>query len=584
MFLWKRIAPRLILLVLFTTFLLLAVDPLVHWAVIRSGNAVTGASFSVESIRTEWNEDTIQLRGIRAVDPQNPTRAIFTAELMNLELVPAELIHRRAHIQRAQVTGVRVESNRRIPPILERNVDGSYSAQLAERFVDDGGQWLETAGEELERRMNGVSSTVEAVQEVLNRWPGQYESLERKTETITDRIADLDGLLAGAGKNPLRNAGSYQQAISELESLGRELDEVRRSADQLHQQLLIDRESIVEAQAINLESIHDDLAVDALHKEHLTEYLLGPEVAHRVTSLAKWVRWGRDFFPAIHSPSPGLTGRGTDVQLPGIAAKPAILLDTIVVNGEAIVGDSNLHLEGRIAGLSSAPASSTTPTEVVIQTTGAIQLLIQASFQGTGPKARDTIIVNCPNFELPERILGDSGQLALKVSPARAHYWAQINVHGESLSGEMLIKQEGASLQPIMGQSLQATPVAGLVSEASGRIAAINTSIQLSGSLDNPRWSLRSNLGHELADNLQDSLRRQLVARNEIRLKSVQQDSLGRIAKIEASLTAQYAALLESIEAANGAIRHVVDHVATRVGETDGLIDQGSPLRETIRR
>ena len=59
----KHLASRSLLLVLFATFVLLAVDPLIDWAIVRAGRAVTGAQMSIDSVRTSWDRNTLQLRG-----------------------------------------------------------------------------------------------------------------------------------------------------------------------------------------------------------------------------------------------------------------------------------------------------------------------------------------------------------------------------------------------------------------------------------------------------------------------------------------------------------------------------------------
>jgi uncharacterized protein (TIGR03545 family) len=584
MFLWKHVAPRLLLLVLFATFVLLAVDPLIRWSIVHSGRAVTGADLVVESVRTSWSDRSIELRGVRAVDPTSSNNDIFAADLIHLELDHSALGRRKAIVTRAQVSGLEVGTERRTPAIRDRDIEGEYTSKLSERFLFDGGHWLETAGQELDRRYVGNSSTVETLLDVLERFPKEYEPLELKAAETTARIRELEATLGDLSNNPLRNATSYQQAIASLDSLGRELQEVRRQADQVHQQMLMDREALAAAQEQDLESRTDEFELASLNADNLTEYLLGPEIANRVAGLSQWVRWGRNYLPALHAQSSGLRHRGENVNLLGGLVEPDILLNTVVLNGHAQVGDSRLQIEGSISGLSSQPQLNQQPAEIVVQTTGDTQLLIQASFQGTGKESKDAIVVNCPTFQLPERTLGDSNQLALKVAPAVAHYWARIDIQGDNLSGEMIIKQPSAVLQPIMGAELQRTPVAGLVSEAAGQIVAIDSSVQLSGTVDNPAWTMRSNLGHDLAQQLESGLKVQLLAQNRQAIQSLHEQIAQKSNSLGASLSDRHQLLLQSIATATESIQSVASQVASRVEQTDGIMNTTSPLRESLLR
>jgi uncharacterized protein (TIGR03545 family) len=346
----------------------------------------------------------------------------------------------------------------------------------------------------------------------------------------------------------------------------------------------MDREALAAAQEQDLESRTDEFELASLNADNLTEYLLGPEIANRVAGLSQWVRWGRNYLPALHAQSSGLRHRGENVNLLGGLVEPDILLNTVVLNGHAQVGDSRLQIEGSISGLSSQPQLNQQPAEIVVQTTGDTQLLIQASFQGTGKESKDAIVVNCPTFQLPERTLGDSNQLALKVAPAVAHYWARIDIQGDNLSGEMIIKQPSAVLQPIMGAELQRTPVAGLVSEAAGQIVAIDSSVQLSGTVDNPAWTMRSNLGHDLAQQLESGLKVQLLAQNRQAIQSLHEQIAQKSNSLGASLSDRHQLLLQSIATATESIQSVASQVASRVEQTDGIMNTTSPLRESLLR
>ena len=419
---------------------------------------------------------------------------------------------------------------------------------------------------------------------VLERVPSEFDALEAKAGSISGRIEELNAILSDVGDNPLRNATSYQEAIAELDQLKQELDVVRRAADQLQQQIVMDRESIASAQAVDLETVQAQLEVATLNADHLTEYLLGPEVAERVMTLAQWVRWGRSYLPSLHAQSPGLRHRGVNINLLEGTPEPDIVLETVVLNGHAQIGDAKLQVEGSIAGLSSHPCFQQQPAEVVVQTTGGAQLLIQASFHGVGKDAVDKIVVNAPSMQLPLRTLGDSNQLALRVDPAVAHYWVELNIQGDKLNGEIVLKQQAATLQPIMGSELQQTPVAGLVSEATGRIVTIDSSIQLSGTIDHPEWKLRSNLGHELAHNLQNGLREQLASLHDDARNRFRDEASAELSKLDTLSSDRYRLLAQQIESAAATIQNTSERVAQRVDDTGAIIDQQSPLRETLQR
>ena len=95
---WRSLTARCLLLTIGGTCLLLAIDPLVYWGLVRIGSAVTGADVEIEAVQTCWRDGTIRLRCFRATDPDHPDRDILKAAEMKLQLDPAGLARRQVRI------------------------------------------------------------------------------------------------------------------------------------------------------------------------------------------------------------------------------------------------------------------------------------------------------------------------------------------------------------------------------------------------------------------------------------------------------------------------------------------------------
>ena len=549
---WRSLTARCLLLIVGGTCLLLAIDPLLYWGLVRTGEAVTGADVKIEAVQTSWRDRTVLLRGFRAADPDHPNRDILKAAQMNLQLDPAALARRQVRITRAQISGLEVTTDDRRPGILEPAGSEGYARRLSEQFFNETGQWFESAGQQLSAQETRLDA------DQLVDWTADYESLASQAEQIQSRIASLQQTIGQLGKNPLRNAASYEDAHGQLERLARELQEVRRGAQRIHEQIELDAEQL--AQRADVEALQRSLSLDTLDKDGFSEYLLGPEIADQISMMTQWLRWGRQFLPSLQAATSGLQERGVDIALPGLRQEPDVLLETVVLQGQAFLADQVVQIEGTVNGMSSHLDRCERPAEVVIQTTGNTQMLLQAQLSGTHPHNHDRVVVNCPDWPLGERILGDVSQLAFKVAHAPAHFWLAVDIDGEFLSGEILIKQETTQLQPIMSQSLQTTPVSALVVAAASNVSRIHSAIELCGTLDKPTWKLRSNLGHDLVQQLDAGLQAHWLADGARQVPSASE---------RATLARRCDELLARVDAA----------VADIHLETSRVAETGSPLR-----
>ena len=115
---WKYFVPRLVLLGLCAVFLLIAINPVVRWSIVRSGHAVTGARVDVDRIRTNLWESSVKISGFRAADPQRPMRNLFDMNDIRMTIDSRALVRRRIVVKQAEITGLNLDTDRTISGAL----------------------------------------------------------------------------------------------------------------------------------------------------------------------------------------------------------------------------------------------------------------------------------------------------------------------------------------------------------------------------------------------------------------------------------------------------------------------------------
>ena len=583
-FRWKYIVPRLLLGSLSVLFMLLATNPVVRILVVQAVQRVTGAKVDLAEVRSSLRDGRLQMIDLAVADPYHPMKNLFEAELVDLKLDKKCLLRRQALVRRGILRGLDLGTDRVASGAIDSSRAASYEADLAGYFDRLGKNWFDSANKEIQQGVNLELASVRTADEVLQRWPEEYARIDEQAQALREKVAGLKISLVESGENPLRNIETYQQAIAQLDGLGREIFEVRRQMNHVQQQMQMDHVALDAALAEDLALLGKEVEFNALDSDSLSEYLLGSEVTERIENVLQWVRWTRRFSPTLSARRGAFAERGRDMHFPGTSPRADVLVESLVLQGKGRCGDEVVGLEGTISGLSSNPERSGKPTEVAIQTIGDRPVLIQATFDGTSTIPHDTVTIDIPNARQKGRLLGNAQQLAVATSPCQSHVWVNIGIRGDTLAGEMIIKQTGISLTPQLHPEYDSGEMASAIHDSLADVGTIEVAVDLSGTLATPNWYLRSNIGANLAQGLRENVLQQMVAKNEKHIRDAHLDVKQQLQAVEQELIKRQQNILGCLEFGTTGIEEVRKDIATRVQSTDGVLDPESPLREVYRR
>ncbi|MDR1960116.1 MAG: hypothetical protein LBQ54_13915 [Planctomycetaceae bacterium] len=119
---------------------------------------------------------------------------------------------------------------------------------------------------------------------------------------------------------------------------------------------------------------------------------------------------------------------------------------------------------------------------------------------------QDHILVYCPDYRLPESLLGNRSEMAFAVSPGISRFFAEIAVNGESIQGEFSLLQHPVRIQTVLPPDLRGTSVENVLTLAAESLKTLHVNLHLSGTQKELQFSLRSNLGENLAARMEPFL------------------------------------------------------------------------------
>jgi uncharacterized protein (TIGR03545 family) len=574
---WSYVMPRLVLLAAIVLALWVGLNPLVHWAIVSAGQSAALAKVEIGKVETSLWRTELRLTDVCVANPQSPMHNLVEADQITLALDRDALLRKKYVVREGRVRGLRLGTDRDASGAL----DVEWNVELPQLPLAGSGQeWLDQLAEILEQELLDQAEKLESVQlvkELIERWPREYEQMGARADSLKGRIDHLRRLSESREGNPLRVVETCQQAAAEIETIQSEMAELRGEIDRLARQVLLDRNAVVRAKNRDVETIRNTLRVENLNGEAFSEYLLGPELSETVLTVAKWADWGRKYLPGKTDAPEPVRSRGVDVLLPGVRQYPGFLIESLALDGEGELGGRRFRFAGTATGITTQPEIHGQPLVFRAQVDAGTAVAVEAVIDRTGEAPHDRITISCPRIEQPERVLGTPGRLALVVSPSQMHLWASFDLKGESLSGQVLVRQTPVELVPDLSPAYGGPRLAESLEVAMREIRELRVAVDLSGTLKKPGWQLRSNLGPQLASALDGLLRRELEARREQLAAYVEAQVEGQLAQLERAIASQQQALLAKLDLDNSQIERLHQAIARRLQLPDALIDQGLP-------
>jgi uncharacterized protein (TIGR03545 family) len=589
---WKYVLPRLLVLAAIGLFLWLGLSPLVHWWIVSFGQAVTGAKVEVESVHASLLTTELRLKQLEVADPRDPRHNLFQAEDVVLDLDTRALLHRKLVVREGRISGLEVGTERATSGSLTSGTRNGPGASLVdwnaagERMAEFGSRWLEYAADTLGRRVLDESETVRLSRELTRRWPEEYSRLEARADVLRRRADDLKRKVQTPPQgNPLRNIEVFRQAAAEVQAIEQELRTLRDELARLQQQAGQDREALAAAGQRDVQRVRQTLELDGLDAGTLSEYLLGPEQGQRLAEVIAWVEWGRQYVPEHEADDNGPARlRGEEILFRGVRNDPDFLIQSLVLDGRGRLGGETLHFKGTASGLTNDPVAYGKPAMLRLQTSGAAQLLVEAMLDRTGELPHDRFTMTCPAIHKPGRTLGNPEQLALSVSPGKIQMTAFVDVKGGYLSGQLMLRESNVRLTPSLGDKYGGERLASQLGEALAQVDTVEVAIDLSGTLREPNWKLRSNLGPQLADAVSGAFQRELDARMRQLAAEVQTRADQELAQFEQVLLARQRSVLEKLQLSDSEISQLGRLVSAQMGVPERFRQGNLPLDDLFRR
>ena len=534
---------RFIVLIVFVVVAWFFCDEIIRWQIVAQIQSQSGAVAELDSARTDLPNGAIELSNLHLFDPNDRSKELLSIEKITSNSAPRDLAQRYFRFPAVTLQGIRVavdgtDGSQFVPDTLWTKLKDSLPDFVS---ADDGFDWTAFFADDPETVAKNLLNQLDSVkyaEQLRDRWPKEIEQIKNLAESLKTRFANIKNL-ADKTKQPgdkLELVGGF---LKELDGADQSVQQLVTAINQLQEKAKLDYATLVTASQKDQTQLQS-LKAPSIDTANITESLLGNEIREQWNKTVTWGDWARSLLVPVElgdgmlpvyerfGLQPPKKVRGETIRFASLDARPEVLLDTVDLTGQILFGDLPIFFNGTVTNVASplelGPepmiaqfcfSGSGVPTSAILPEQDAqapvardpnllANLYVTLLVDRLGGKEEDQLIVRCPFYELPGRILGNPEKVAINVLPGRSRLDGVINFKGEKLDGQIYIVQDSTRLTAMLPDKLRNSSLHRVLQGTLDGLNGFDVSIFVSGTRSQPQYVVKSDIAEKLRPQIEN--------------------------------------------------------------------------------
>lgn len=548
---WKFVIIRLSILVVLFCLIHFGTAPLVSFVLRSTVQMVTGSKLEIENLDASPFQTRMSAGHVRLGHPKKPLENLFDFEQAEIKLDQASLLRKKFIVTTGSVDGLRFGSGRTESGQIEKDSSPQKPSLINNLLTSAGRKVADGLTSLLTRRFEENFETLRVSQEVLDRWPQEYDALLARGKKLESEIREIRDLATRFSDNPLntlRDLPKVEQGVRDSVRIRNELTAIHQKLGAYRNQIQLDRLNILGAKERDLARIQEIKNDKRLNGRSLSQLLVGDIQGKRVDQAISWVKWLRETFPHPKNSIKASRLRGQTIRFAGQIDQPDFLIQTLRVNGMGTFDQKPYTFTGTVAGVTTQPEIYGKPALLKLEADGDIQFSVSGMIDRSQPVDHDRIELNIPELRLAAQKLKIDDAIQLKLGKANLKIVARVDLIGEELSGQIKATQGGVDVA--IDSELDGSFAQNLKSMLNEDLSVINSYeivANLSGTLSDPKWELDSNLGPQIASAMHNTLERGYEQKKNELIAKLDQETERALGKVAALVKEHEADVLQFI-------------------------------------
>ena len=591
---WSYLYPRFALVGLFCAGCVFGLEPLGHLLFTRGATALLQTPVGVDQLALQVYHPVIDMNRVQIADRDAPGRNAVEMNRVQVSFDRTALLKKKFIVNQATVSGIRWDTASTLSPLPEEeaaegwgNPFSEQAKRLAGMAAQGGGRLLQTLLEgALDELDPEILETVRLANAKESQWKARYEGYRMRAEKFHADVERLESQIEQIKRgNPLDHLERYVDIGREVDRLLAEGEQLKRELTGLTSVARVDIAELDEARKRDIARIEQGIDSIPLNSDELMVTLVGPETARQLEELAAWIGFFRKCSSIATDDYEPERGTGVFVDFDRSTNLPTYLLRQFDVDGIALVDGQDCPFQGTICDLTPSVKSYDRPARFELQVGyhGDCRMTGVCDFRGEEPQIAVTGLWN--SAEAGEQTLANlqGRQLELRSGTLAGKF--NLTLTGEQLDGKIWLQQSDVDIhlankaEPAAENtsSLKSSLAAAwspddILNEGFAGIESLQTQIDLSGSVRQPRIAIQSDVGDTLRNGLQQALATRMQASREQLAGLANQQIDQRMQEFTLQIDKEYRGLLADLKVDQDLAQRLLDQTAVR--PTSGVLNR----------
>ena len=524
---FSYLIPRIIIIALIALGVFMSQDPLLQRLSIQRLEKMTGAKAEIGELKFDPGSGKLMIKEFALADPHSPMRNFFQTDIayldVDLQRFPSgQLVIKEGSVEGLVFGAPRTDSGaldeRELretqPPNEPTSPPTDSPPALNSKIAEIGQDWLDQFPVRTDTALriediDFLKKPDDLPLVLKNRLREQLQQIN----SLQQQIQELNTQRKLAGErhpNPLRPSNNdkfekeFAALVKKSQSISKDFVNLEREAMQYRERLRLDYENAIL-------KLKDFSSTAPFEGEAISRLLLTQIQEERVAEIVAWFKVFRNSIPDPQTSFAPAPIRGTNLNLPGVAVrKPGLLIENLEIDGEGRFANEHLKFYGTVKNLTPEPHLHHLPTTINLRAQGAQHFIANCTLDRRTPISQDILKLQCPQFVLSERLLGEDNSLLVTLGGgSQIQADIELNATENQLTGKLIFRHANVALHvDKLNELVGGQDVALQLNQGVASVESFETTVYLSGTIDDYRCDFTSDLGEKFAKAANETLQK----------------------------------------------------------------------------
>jgi len=575
-FRWRAIGPLLLFTLLGGALWVLFADRIARASAEKIGTAIVGAKVEIQSLHIDLTNGDVTVRGLTVASPHEALKNLLQADELVADIDVLPLLEKKVVIDKLAANGLRFGT----PRATDGRVPSDPNASVTGRVMGEARDWaqqfqvpaLQLATGKIDvatldpRRLSAIPAAqalTARVDSSRRAWQAGLDSV-RVAATVDSATATL-ARLKTARATDLAALNDARRAIDQLKQARNRVTTLERGVTSGLAALRAGVAGLDSAKQRDYSFARGLLKLPTLDAPEIGLALFAPSAVAQFQRALYWTQLARarmppGLLPRADAGPPRRRRAGSSVRFPRERALPGFLLRTAELSFQLDpAAPEPKRYAGRLTGLNSDPAVYGRPT---LFEASAPAVNAGAMLDHVHATARDTAGATVRGVRLPVLQLPS---LPIKLDPGQGTAQLGFSLRGDTIRARWAI--HSTHVRWTRDSTAQGSTGADLLWRTLSGISDLQVDAGVTGTLGQPRLSVRSNLDEAIAARLRTMLGEQAAAAERRLHAEVDRQVDPAIAPVRARVAALQADVTQRLAQQRGKVDQTQRDLEARVRE-----------------